>query len=107
MLPMFGGAEKVFRKVLVPLAGLQELLMLRDAINVKRSMLKTLDPERAEKVSKVISKFFDGDESAAKDPLVLQKAVNEGWGSLKMPSFFGKKESSSDENNPSETTPLV
>ena len=28
MLPMFQGADKVFRKILVPLAGLDEMLML-------------------------------------------------------------------------------
>ena len=54
MLPMFRGADKVFRKVLVPLAGLQELLMLRDAMVIKKQMLKDLDPERASVLQKQI-----------------------------------------------------
>lgn len=101
---MFEGADKVFRKFLVPLAGLQELLMLRDAIKVKKSMLKTLHPERSKKVSKVIAKFFD-DEEGAQDPLLLTDEINEGWGSLRLPSIFGKKSSSAE--HPSETSPLV
>jgi hypothetical protein len=86
MLPMFRGADKVFRKILVPLAGLQELLLLRDAIAIKKQMLKDLDPERAAVLQKCIAKFFDG-SSADSDPSVLKKELKQGWGhykSLKM-----------------------
>jgi hypothetical protein len=76
MLPMFGGADKVFRKVLVPLAGLKELLMLSDAIRVKKTMLKDLDPERAKIVRKAIAKFYDDDDDTA-DPAELKKEVRQ------------------------------
>ena len=47
MLPMMQGADKVFRKILVPLARLQDLLILRDAIQIKKRILSELDPEQA------------------------------------------------------------
>lgn len=58
MLPMFGGAEKIFRKILVPLFGLTELLMVRDAFLVKKNLLRDLPPERAHLVRKTIAGFF-------------------------------------------------
>jgi TB2/DP1, HVA22 family len=58
MLPMFQGADKVFRHILVPLAGLQELLLLKDAMHVKKTMLKTLRPERAALVRRAIAKIL-------------------------------------------------
>jgi hypothetical protein len=81
MLPMFRGAEKVFRHVLVPLAGLQELLLLRDAIQVKKSMLKTLPPERAAIVRKAIAKFFDdnGNNDANGGPNNFRAELDSGW----------------------------
>jgi len=82
MLPMFQGADKVFRKILVPLAGLQELLLLRDAMAIKKRMLKDLDPERAAVLQKCIAKFFDG-SSADSDPSVLKKELKQGWGQYK------------------------
>lgn len=91
MLPMFGGADKVFRKVLVPLAGLQELLMLSDAIRVKRSMLKDLDPERARIVRKAIAKFYDDDDDTA-DPENLKKEVSQGRNVLSDPKRKGSRE---------------
>ena len=72
MLPMFRGADKVFRKILVPLAGLQELLILRDSILIKKQMLKDLDPERAKFVRKSIAKFFAGDDVDS-DPIDLSR----------------------------------
>ena len=99
MLPMFRGADKVFRKVLVPLAGLQELLILRDSIQIKKQMLKDLDPERAYHVRKSIAKFFDGDDDS--DPTVLKEQYMNSWAKLpkiKLPTF-GKQ--------PTETTNLV
>lgn len=108
MLPMFRGADKVFRKVLVPLAGLQELLMLRDAMVIKKQMLKDLDPERASVLQKQISKFFDGSTSDS-DPAMLKEELMVGWGKIKLPKFqlpFGKaKEEDGDE--PTEKTNLV
>jgi hypothetical protein len=86
MLPMFRGADKVFRKILVPLAGLQELLLLRDAMAIKKRMLKDLDPERAAVVEKSIAKFFDG-SSADSDPSVLKKELKQGWDNVNEPDL--------------------
>ena len=109
MLPMFEGADKIFRKVLVPLAGLQELLMLRDAIQIKKKMLKDLDPERQLVVRRAIAKFFadnneDGDNndfdrrsgtdssgsssSGWGDPMRLQRELMTGWHAV---SFRGSR----------------
>ena len=107
MLPMFRGADKVFRKVLVPLAGLQELLILRDSIQIKKQMLKDLDPERAKIVRKSIAKFFDGEDDDA-DPTVLNGQLEQQWSSIKVPKIkmpsFGQKY---EESAPTETTNLV
>ena len=58
MLPLFRGAELVFRNVLVPLAGLQELLVRRDAEMVKNQALADLPPERRALVMKEIAESF-------------------------------------------------
>ena len=63
MLPMFRGAEAIFRKILVPLAGLQELLMKKDADVVRRSILKDIPEHRRQSLMKEIGEFFS-DESA-------------------------------------------
>eukprot|EP00804_Cyclotella_cryptica_P011406 CCRYP_016044-RA/>CCRYP_016044-RA protein AED:0.39 eAED:0.39 QI:574/1/1/1/1/0.75/4/463/313 len=108
MLPMFRGADKVFRKVLVPLAGLQELLILRDSIQIKKQMLKDLDPERAKLVSKSIAKFFNDDGEKEADPAVLKGEFMQSWLALKIPKIklsFGKSEEV--DKSPTETTGLV
>ena len=74
MLPMFQGADKLFRKVLVPLAGLQEMLLLRDAIQVKKQMLHDLDPARAKTVRMAIAKFYSDDEASTIDPMNLAES---------------------------------
>lgn len=91
MLPMFQGADKVFRKILVPLAGLQELLMLRDAIQVKKDMLKLLPPERATVVRKAISRFFD-DEAGSNSTDELQRELKTGWHDLSLRRIVGGKQ---------------
>jgi hypothetical protein len=109
MLPMFRGADKVFRKILVPLAGLQELLILRDSILIKKQMLKDLDPERAKIVRKSIAKFFDDDDHDAPD--VLKAQFTNSWKSLKLPKITMPNISfanfSKGEKLPTETTNLV
>jgi hypothetical protein len=82
MLPMFRGAEKVFRNILVPLAGLKEMLMLRDAYQIKKQMLKDLDPERAKLVGKSIAYIF-GSEDDSIDPGAKLKR---SWHWLKIPN---------------------
>lgn len=102
MLPMFQGAEKVFRNVLVPLAGLRELLLLRDAIRVKKDMFKHLSPERAKSVRAAIAKFYQEDDTTA-DPVALKKELYAEWSGLQISNPFasnGNKEAT-------ETTSLV
>ena len=109
MLPMFRGADKVFRKILVPLAGLQELLILRDSILIKKEMMKDLDPERAKIVRKSIAKFFDDDDHDA--PAVLKAQFTNSWKSLKLPKITMPNISfanlSKGGKQPTETTNLV
>lgn len=111
MLPMFRGADKVFRKVLVPLAGLQELLILRDSIQIKKQLLKDLDAERAVVVRKSISKFFDGDDDDS-DPAVLKGEFMQSWSAIQflkdnVKAPFDTFSKSKEEGKPTETTNLV
>lgn len=59
MLPLFRGADTVFRSILVPIAGLQELLVRRDAEEVKRKALADVPPERRSIVMKAIAESFE------------------------------------------------
>jgi len=109
MLPMFQGADKVFRKVLVPLAGLQELLILRDSIQIKKQLLKDLDAERAAVVRRSIADFFNGDDGDA-DPGVLKMEYMQSWSALtalKGRMSFRKAATAKDDAAPAETTNLV
>jgi len=49
-LPMFSGAEAVFRNVLVPLTGQYENMLTNDAYQVKRGMLKSIPEKERERV---------------------------------------------------------
>lgn len=106
MLPMFQGADKIFRSILVPLSGLQEMLMLRDAIKIKKDMLKNLDPERAKMVRKAIAKFYDNDDDKA-DPAEMKKELMTSWQGIKMPSMPSMSNPFSSGGAPTETTSLV
>ncbi|KAL3809973.1 hypothetical protein ACHAXA_007749 [Cyclostephanos tholiformis] len=81
MLPMFRGADKVFRNILVPLAGLKEMLMLRDAYQIKRQLLKDLDPDRAKLVGKSIAYLFDHEDDDIDPGVKLKRS----WNWLKIP----------------------
>lgn len=111
MLPMFQGADKLFRNVLVPLAGLQELLLLRDAIQVKKQMLLDLDPERARAVRQAIAKFYADDEATtigrADLPEACKKEYLGGWRSIRLP--FSRRDTTTDASYeaPNATTPIV
>lgn len=109
MLPMFQGADKLFRKVLVPLAGLQEMLLLRDAIQVKKQMLHDLDPERAKTVRLAIAKFYTDDEASTIDPMDLPETCKteylETWSSIN--PFRRSSQASSSGGGLNENTPLV
>ena len=64
MLPLFRGAEQVFRNILVPIAGLQELLVRKDADLVMKQALVDLPPGRREIVLKEIAASFQKGASA-------------------------------------------
>jgi hypothetical protein len=112
MLPMFRGADNVFRKVLVPLAGLNELLYLRDSIMIKKQLLRDLPPERAAVLQKSIAKFFDGSSANnSSDPTVLKEELMTGWSAI-LPKFnlpFGNsvKGGENKQVEPTEKTSLV
>lgn len=101
---MFGGAEKVFRKLLVPMFGLRELLMVRDAFLVKKNLLRDLPPERAHLVRQTIADFFT-EESQDKNKETDMLAA---LGFLKRQDGGKKKKDDGDEDKQaSETTNLV
>jgi hypothetical protein len=104
MLPMFQGSDKVFRTILVPLAGLKEMLMLRDAIQIKKAILKDLDPERAKIVRKAIANIYNDDDSNNTDTLKeeLMSEYKSMTGSFRS-MLRGKNETT----EPKETTSLV
>lgn len=59
MLPMFRGSEQVFRRILVPIAGLQEMLVRKDADRIRTQALAELPPERRALVMKEIAASFE------------------------------------------------
>lgn len=66
MLPMFRGADAVFRTILVPLAGLQELLMKKDASLVMSAILRELPENRRAAVMTEIGESFTNHPVVAK-----------------------------------------
>jgi hypothetical protein len=65
MLPLFRGAEQVFRNILVPLAGLEEMLVKKDAEVIKNKALADLPPERRQLVlNEIADSFKKGSDSA-------------------------------------------
>ena len=120
MLPMFEGSNKVFREVLVPIAGLQEMLLLHDAIKIKHEMLKDLSPERAKLVRASIAKFYAADdgnddndgntnseaysqEALKQEFLTEYKGLRGRFSNL----FQRNTNKNNDSSSPSETTNLV
>lgn len=63
-LPMFNGAEVVFRRVLVPLSGQYENLLLRDAHLLKAGMVKAIPTQHRDRVlEKAAHIFLKGDKA--------------------------------------------
>ena len=67
---------QVFRSILVPIAGLQEMLVRRDAEAVKLAALADIPPERRQLVLKSIAETF---EKGSKEAEVKAK---EGYQSI-------------------------
>lgn len=61
-LPMFDGSMKVFRKVLVPLLGQHESLLLRDAQSLATEMFKRVPAERQDAARHAAAKAFIGEQ---------------------------------------------
>jgi len=57
-LPMFNGADVVFRTVLVPLSGQHENLLLHDAWILKQGMLARIPPDKQEAVNLKAAEIF-------------------------------------------------
>lgn len=106
MVPMFNGSEKVFRKILVPIAGLTELLLMRDAIVVRQQIFKDVPPERAQKLRKALAKYYDDDDEKA-DTDALKNEINTGWGTFSIPAFRNPFVSSGEDEVVNEQTYLV
>ena len=58
MLPMFNGADVVFRNILVPIAGQREALLLKDAKMLAKSMVKQLPASRHGEAGEAIAEAF-------------------------------------------------
>jgi len=58
MLPMFHGAEKVFRHILVPLANLQEELIRKDAEVIKNEVMRKVPEKDRVRLMKSIADTF-------------------------------------------------
>ena len=105
MLPMIQGAEKVFRNVLVPIAGLKEMLLLRDAIMVKKTMMKDLPPERRAALRKLILECYEDEDHI--DPNSMRKDYQKTYSKMfHLPEFVSGK-TANDEKEPDEATALV
>jgi hypothetical protein len=57
-LPMFKGAETIFRRVLVPLSGQYENMLLHDAALVRRAIEKSIPPEYHDTVFRKAADVF-------------------------------------------------
>uniref|UniRef100_A0A7S2XRQ7 Uncharacterized protein n=1 Tax=Attheya septentrionalis TaxID=420275 RepID=A0A7S2XRQ7_9STRA len=58
MLPLFRGAEVVFRKILVPLSGQTEMLLLRDVEELRKEMVQNIPPNRRTNVLSMAANSF-------------------------------------------------
>lgn len=57
-LPMFNGSEVIFRRILVPLSGQYENMLLHDAYKVKQSMVQSIPIEHRERVLEKTAHIF-------------------------------------------------
>ena len=58
MLPMFNGADVVFRNILVPIAGQREALLLKDAKMLAKNMIKQLPASRHGEAGEAVAQAF-------------------------------------------------
>jgi len=68
MLPLFRGSEHVFRSILVPMYGLDEMLMIHDSHKVKMAVMHRLPQARKKQVLRMIAtSFFEAQEVCDED----------------------------------------
>ncbi|EJK68541.1 hypothetical protein THAOC_10268 [Thalassiosira oceanica] len=88
-------------------AGLQELLILRDTVMIKKQMLRDLEPERAKIVEQQVALMFGSSQSS--DPSALKSELKYGWeygwGNMKIKNPFSRKKDGYDAP-PGETSKL-
>lgn len=60
MLPLFRGADQIFRNILVPITGQHEMLILRDAHLLRLEMEAKVSPERWKEMRKALASSFTG-----------------------------------------------
>ena len=110
------GADKVFRSVLVPLAGLKESLLLRDAVMLKKDLMASLPPHRQSELRKLITYSFNietPDDDAEDDATDDRLEVNAENAKLLLSSSVWKRKSFKRRSQvesagaPSESTSLV
>ena len=80
MLPMFRGSEKVFRTILVPIFGLEEMLVRKDVDQVRKQALLDIPPERREEVMKAIAESFA--KSATEEPVDKTPVSPDGYSQI-------------------------
>lgn len=71
MVPIFDGSTKIYRNVIVPLAGLQEQLAYRDALTVKREIMKKIHEGRRDQLQTRISELFAKDVAPTESDRLL------------------------------------
>ena len=87
MVPVFNGAEKVFRNVLVPLARQHEMLIYRDACIIKKEMMKKVPKGNNKSMRKKIAALFnehsdDEEDDEEKASLFSKKASDTTYQSI-------------------------
>ena len=112
---MFQGSDKLFRNVLVPLAGLKESLLLRDAVLLKKDLMASLPPERQAELRKLITYSFnvdtpDNDDDADANDSRMEVNAENAKKMLWSTSPWGHKKTNTntqDGGPPNESTSLV
>ncbi len=64
MLPMFRGADRVFRQVLVPALGMQAALIKHDAARLAKDIMSKLPHDKRQVLSQEVAALFLENEGA-------------------------------------------
>jgi len=106
MLPMFEGAKKVYREILVPLTGQQENLILRDALKLNEEILKKVPEDRRTKVQAMLADTFSTKlDTKSSESESRNAKSSEGFGT-KVQAMLATKFSRKSGTTPSESERL-